>query len=527
MSPEESKLTVNAILADKALKADKRLQAAVLLEHMVKVLKETGELLEIQAGGEGRVPAFLDSSTGKLSLIVPGSRDARQLIKKWFELPAHLGWEEYLGMDIDGSGLPSRTLQTLSYYDVARHILYLNEWSGHFLRIDGEGQITRHVNGHEGILFLEAAERAHDTNIEAAQRYTGPAWTLDDKSVLSRQVFDTVTFDEAVGLDRQSAHGILIGFLLATLFRERVVTLPIIHLHSGLSGTKKTSLAVAIGWLLFGLTFKATACPEDKKEAENILLNSPGYVVLDESNKMHQLQDMLKAIVTGAYIRRRKYFTTAQEEEYPVRTAVVLTTNSLSITEDALTARIFQLVVGAGAREWKSEFQVAEEWRTRDLRAALWTELVGRAAAAMRELTQARATGNEHLTVSHRMSSFWVFLRVLARQEGREEKLLATIEAVSALQTATMDSQDDVAPLFEHVREAQHAYKGEWLTPSEWGDLLQQFPPHGGMPPQLAKLISSAARLSNRMEQTKERIGLEVKRDPHTKRKLFRLKLGR
>lgn len=181
---------------------------------------------------------------------------------------------------------------------------------------------------------------------------------------------------------------------------------------------------------------------------------------------------------------------------------------------------------GSG-QEWKSEFQIAEEWRTKNLRATLWTELVGRAAAAMREVTQARATGNEHLTVSHRMSSFWVFLRVLARQEGREEKLLATIEAVSALQTATMDSQDDVAPLFERVREAPHAYKGEWLTPSEWGDLLQQFPPHGGIPPQLAKLLSSAARLSNRMEQTKERIGLEVKRDPHTKRKLFRLKSGR
>jgi hypothetical protein len=99
------------------------------------------------------------------------------------------------------------------------------------------------------------------------------------------------------------------------------------------------------------MTFKATACPEDKREAENILLNSPGYVVLDESNKMYLLQDMLKAIVTGAILKRRKYFTTAQEEEYTVETGAALTTNSLSVTEDALIARIFQLTVVAGSKE--------------------------------------------------------------------------------------------------------------------------------------------------------------------------------
>ena len=49
-----------------------------------------------------------------------------------------------------------------------------------------------------------------------------------------------------------------------------------------------------------------------------------GYVVLDESNK--------------------------SEETYPVKTGVVLTTNSLSITEDALTARIFQMDVTGSDR---------------------------------------------------------------------------------------------------------------------------------------------------------------------------------
>jgi hypothetical protein len=145
-----------------------------MLQHMVKVLGAAGELLEVQAGGEGRVPTFLDSATGKLCLLAPGNRDARQLLKKWFELPAHFRWEENLGMDLDGSGLPSRVLHTLSYYDAERHVLCLNEWSGYFLRIDGEGRITRNVNGHEGILFLEVAERAHTTDIEAAQRYAGP-----------------------------------------------------------------------------------------------------------------------------------------------------------------------------------------------------------------------------------------------------------------------------------------------------------------------------------------------------------------
>jgi hypothetical protein len=514
MSPEESKQIVDGILADTALKHDPRLRAVVLLQHMVKALREAGELLEVQAGGEGRVPAFLDSATGKLCLIVPGNRDARQLVKKWFELPAHFRWEENLGMDLDGSGLPPRVLHTLSYYDAGRHVLYLNEWGGHFLRVDGEGHITRHVNGYEGILFQEAAERAHDTNIEAAQQYAGPAWKLGDDSALAQRIFDVVTFDASVGIDRETAHGLMMGFLLALVFRERVQTVPILHFHSGASGTKKTACAVAMGWVLFGMGFKATACPEDKKEAENTLLNSPGYVVLDESNKMYLLQDMLKAVVTGAYLRRRKYYTTASEETYPVNTGVVLTTNSLSITEDALTARIFQLNVAAGDKEWKSEFQVAEEWRTDRLRDLLWTELVGRAAAAMREITKAQQTGNEHLTVSHRMSSFWVFLRMLARQEGCEDFLLKSIETVSELQTCTMQSQDDLAPIFDDIREhmgKSSVYQGEWLTAAEWKDVLMRHAPYGGYSQAMEKLISSVARLSNRMEQTKERLGIEVR----------------
>jgi hypothetical protein len=511
MSPEESKEIINGLLADKALQADKRLQNELLLRHMVTALQSAGELLEVQAGGEGRVPAFLDSASGKLCLITPGSPAARQLLKQWFGWPAHFQWEEKLGMDLDGSGLPLRPLHRLSHYDAAQHVLYLNEFGGSFLCINGEGKVTRHINGSEGVLFLEATESAHVTDLDAANAYHGPAWQLGQDSALVRHIFDVVTFDENVGIDRESAHGILMGFLLTMLFRERVLTLPILHFHSGASGTKKTACAVAIGWVLFGRDFKATACPEDKKEAENILLNSPGYVVLDESNKMYLLQDMLKAVVTGAYLRRRKYYTTASEETYPVNTSVALTTNSLSITEDALTARIFQLLVVGGDKEWKSEFQIAEEWRTGNLRDVLWTELVGRAAAAMREISEAQRTGNAHLTAPHRMSSFWVFLRMLARQEGCEDQLLKTIDAVTQMQTTTMADQDDIAPLIEQVREGK-LYSGEWLTASEWGDLLRKHAGYGGLPQQLEKLVLSAARLSNRIDQTKDRLGIEVRR---------------
>jgi hypothetical protein len=109
---------------------------------MVKTLKGVGELLEVQAGGEGRVPAFLDAATGKLTLIVPENPDARQLMKKWFGWPTHFGWEENLGMDLDGSGLPLRTLHRLSHYDTAQHVLYLNEWNGNFLRMTLRGRLA-------------------------------------------------------------------------------------------------------------------------------------------------------------------------------------------------------------------------------------------------------------------------------------------------------------------------------------------------------------------------------------------------
>ena len=130
--------------------------------------------------------------------------------------------------------------------------------------------------------------------------------------------------------------------------------------------------------------------------------------------------------------------------------------------------------------------------------------------------------GNAHLTVPHRMSSFWVFLRMLARQEGCEDFLLKSIDVVSLMQTCTMDTQDDLAPIFKSVRERpDKEYLNKWMSADVWSEVLKRHAPLGGLPLQLDKLISSAARLSNRMAQAKDRLGIEVRREGRVKE--FRL----
>jgi hypothetical protein len=99
---------------------------------------------------------------------------------------------------------------------------------------------------------------------------------------------------------------------------------------------------------------------------------------------------------------------------------------------------------------------------------------------------------------------------MLARQEGCEDQALKSIDTVSGMQTSTMESQDDIAPLFERLKQRK-GYVGRWMSASAWGEALKLHAPYGGLPSQLEKLIASSARLSNRMEQSATRLGIQVR----------------
>jgi len=144
----------------------------------------------------------------------------------------------------------------------------------------------------------------------------------------------------------------------------------------------------------------------------------------------------------------------------------------------------------------------------------LWTELVGRAAAAMREITAAEKAGDVHLRVKHRLSSFWVFLRMLARQEKCEAKVMEAIQAVTEAQASTMADQDDLSPLVEQLISSGILYHGEWWTAQKWCVMLKRITEasYVSLGPGMSKLLSSSLALSNRFRASKAllQLGLEV-----------------
>src|ERR1039458_1890193 len=296
-----------AILGDKDLeKQGNYIRERAEYDYMVQVLTQTGRLVSLNAMSAGIVPAHIDLD-GVVRLFIPNDLIAAELLYKWFGWDKSSKWVEKFGNYLTGSEhLRPCEMHRAFHYDVGAHVLYLNEFNRRYLRIDGAGNITRWVNGENGIVFMESEDSVHCTDLEAAAGYSGPAWNIDANSPWARYVFDIARFEDP---SREVARGLLMGFLLSLLFKDRVKSVPIVHFHSGLSGTLKTAEGQAIGWVLCGMNFLPTLTPSDRKEAENCLINAPGYILLDESNDLSQLQDMLKSVVTGGCIRRSEEHT--------------------------------------------------------------------------------------------------------------------------------------------------------------------------------------------------------------------------
>lgn len=116
------------------------------------------------------------------------------------------------------------------------------------------------------------------------------------------------------------------------------------------------------------------------------------------------------------------------------------------------------------------------EWPS-ELRNAIWTELVGRLRTVMMELAQANAAGEGDLAVSHRMSSFFVFGRTLARQEGWEDRFLTAMQAMENRQMGASAEDSEIAHLILKLPAYNIEYKdGKMVglrSAEEWAQLLE------------------------------------------------------
>ena len=125
--------------------------------------------------------------------------------------------EKQIGDTLRTGNLPKTKLCTASpTMTGARHCLYLNEWDGHFLCIDGNGAVTRHTNGEFDLLFLmgdSATQDGPNTNMR------GPGADLDRRRRLDQARYGSGVFSESIGLQRHHAMNVLIAWLLAVMVK--------------------------------------------------------------------------------------------------------------------------------------------------------------------------------------------------------------------------------------------------------------------------------------------------------------------
>src|ERR1700693_4069451 len=176
-----------ALLADKDLaKQVTYVRDGAIYARLISVLNQTGSLLNLDSMEFGAVPAHIDLD-GKVRLFVPKNMDAAEYLYQWFTFDKSDDMLFRFSNFLTGSEhiKPCATHRAF-HYDPEKHLLYLNEFNRRYLRIDGAGAITRHVNGEDGIVFMEAEGSIHLTNIKDALAYKGGALDLDEKSPWAR-----------------------------------------------------------------------------------------------------------------------------------------------------------------------------------------------------------------------------------------------------------------------------------------------------------------------------------------------------
>lgn len=410
---------------------------------------------------------------------------------------------------------PENTVYTISFFDRAKQVLYVNEYGGNFLRIDREGKIERCQNGDYNMLFTDGKAGQCvplQADIDAINERLGSlafafnAKGLQPGGLIQSEILDTINYSEE-GIGRENSQIILMTAILALFFHERIPSNPFIYLY-GIGASMKSSIAQKVGKLLQGPNFRVTPATDEVDELKILAMNSP-FLVLDEANNVKKLTNALKSIATGSMDRRRELYTTTTMRETPYQARIWMTANTASLTNETISSRL--MIIDAGgrteAKPYRSEYYL--EW-SEERRNEIWTELIQRLALAMWKLSRADETGVGDINVSHRMSSFFVFGQTIARQEGWEGDFVGAMCAMAERQEGASAEGNDI---LDAILALPASYNGLFKTAAEWAKILP-----GVVPEENRELRQNCARvgwvkwqLTANAQVVAARAGMEIK----------------
>lgn len=425
----------------------------------------------------GNVAVYLDNGTREAVEVVRGGRKFLWLMSSVYGiLPTEermlTGIGQHLGAYADHSA-PKTTIRLLSWYDRERHILYCNEYRGSVLRIGGDGKVERIRSGDDGVLFSDGEEVGCEPLVaDIGEVPLARGLRPEEDSLLTKYVLDTILYSED-GIGRENSHIILTLCVLSLFFHERVMSNPFVYIV-GPGGSMKTSVAVKVGRIIMGPDFRVTPSTDDDDNLKLLAMTVP-FLVLDEANNMKKMDNAIKAIATGAEDRRRELYTTVNMRVTPYQARTWMTVNTGSLNE---TVSSRMMILDAAERTEVEPYRAEHYLRlSKKERDDIWTEIVGRLTSVMRSLAAADAAGEGDISVSHRMSSFFVMGRTVARREGWEEDFLEAMNAMGERQTGAAAESNDIAYVISrlglsyNLKSVNGKMEG-YRTAEEWAELL-------------------------------------------------------
>jgi hypothetical protein len=263
---------ISDVLAESSKEMSFEVKQRTVLNLLQDALAATGKLFLI-----GGLPVHVDHK-GNISRLLPG-KDLDRFLNHCGFIPGAANWDVLLSRTLQcRSDIPPNFVHSLAHFDSAAFVLYLNEFSGFYLRCESDGIWSRLRVGEFDVLF-DAAEEPHEpVDLNKINASHGPALAWSEDSPLVKYIFSVGKFAEDSGIGRLNCITVLLLFMLAIVFKERVLVLPVCRL-CGLTGTRKTAICVAIGWLLSGLGMKfcSTSCPENIGDVQNALINAKAF----------------------------------------------------------------------------------------------------------------------------------------------------------------------------------------------------------------------------------------------------------
>jgi Bifunctional DNA primase/polymerase, N-terminal len=436
----------------------------LIAELVNKALRKRGNIYNV-----GNIAVWLDKETREITEIVKNGNRYGRLLYDRFGIYSSDKLADDIGLHLGAMAAydSSKEIYAGSYYDAKHHLLYLNEWEGNILQIDGQGTVTRIKNGDDGLLWNDGEMAQADPLHAELPVPAMSALALNEDSLIKRHILDVINYDDSLGMSKADAQMILMTAIVGLNFIERILAYPMVFFF-GPGGSMKTSLATKVGRLLIGSKFRPTPSTTDEDQLKIMAINN-SFLLLDEANNLKRLQNVLKSIATGAQDVRRELYTTNSQRVSNYQARIWMTANETHAANETVSARM--MIIDTAARTevepYRSTFDVNQDWDTGNLRNLIWTELVARLAAAMRALANPGV-----VKVSHRMSDFFVFFRIIAKAEGLEKEMLTAMEAMGKRQSNASIASNDIVNLLQAVPKN---FNGQALEAKEWASIFTTY----------------------------------------------------